>query len=81
MSSALETLRETVASLTEVEAVKALEYIQRLRGGARNRELVNLLGDDPAIRVPDEPWAPLPPVKPVEGAGIPASEQLIRDRR
>ena len=81
MSSALEMLRETVSSLSEAEAAKALEYIQRLRGGARNRELVNLLGDDPAIRVPVEPFAPLPPVEPVEGAGIPASELLIRNRR
>ena len=81
MSNALETLRETVASLSEAEAAKALEYIRRLRGGAPNRELLNLLAGDAAIHVPDEPFAPLPPVKPVQGAGTPASELLIRDRR
>jgi len=81
MSSVRETLRETVASLSETEAARALEYIQRLRGGAPNRQLANLLAGDPAIHVPDEPFAPLPPVTPVQGSGSPASELLIRDRR
>ena len=81
MSRDLETLRETVASLSESEAAKALEYIQRLRDGTRDRELVNLLGGDPAIRLPVEPFVPLPPVKAVKGTGIPASEMLIGNRR
>ena len=81
MSSALETLRETVASLSEAEAAKALEYIQRLRGGPPSGEWIDVLARDPTIRVPDEPFARLPPVEPVQGAGIPASELLIRERR
>lgn len=81
MSSAWETLRETVASLSEAEAAGALDYIRRLRGAETNRPLAALLAGDPSIRLPDRPFAPLPPVEPVRGSGIPASDLLIRDRR
>jgi len=81
MSSAREALRETVECLSETEAAKALEYIQRLRGRALDRELGNLLAGDPAIHVPDEPFAALPLIEPVQGVGIPASQLLVRDRR
>lgn len=81
MGSATETLRDTVASLSEAEAGKALEYIRRLRGEQPERALADLLADDPAIRVPNTPYAPLPAVEPIRGAGIPASELLVRDRR
>jgi hypothetical protein len=81
MGSAWETLRETVASLSETEAVQALDYIRRLRGAETNRPLAALLADDPSIRLPDRPFDPLPPLEPARGSGIPASELLIRDRR
>jgi len=81
VGSAWETLRDTVTSLSEAEAAKALEYVQRLRGGQPERTLDQLLAGDAAIHVPDEPFAPLPPVEPIQGAGMPASELLIRDRR
>lgn len=81
MSTARETLRETVGSLTEAEAAKALEDIQRPRGVARNRDLAALLGDDPAFRLPDEPAIPPPAVEPAAGTGIPASKTLVRNRR
>jgi hypothetical protein len=81
MGSAWETLRETVASLSEAEATKALDYIRRLRGEQPDRGLRDLLAGDPAIHVPSTPFARLPAVEPVRGAGIPASELLVRDRR
>ena len=81
MGSAWQTLRETVASLTEAEAAKALDYIQHLRGERQSRALDHLLAGDPAFHLPDEPRAPLPPVEPIRGMGVPASELLVRDRR
>ncbi len=75
MASSRETLRETVGLLSESDAAKALDYIRRLRA-----EPV-LIASDPSIHLPDEPFAPLPPVQPVRGSGPPASEILIRDRR
>ena len=81
MSSAWETLRETVASLSEAEAARALDYIRRLRGAETNRPLAALLAADPSIHLPVRRFAPLPPVVPVRGSGIPASALLIRDRR
>ena len=81
MSSAWETLREAVASLSEAEADKALDYIRRLRGELPDRELAELLAGDPAIQVPSDAFARLPAVEPVCGTGVPASELLVQDRR
>jgi hypothetical protein len=81
MPSASEVLRETLASLSEADAAKALDYIRQLRGQDPNRALRDLLAGDPAIHLPDRPFAPLPPVEPVRGAGLPASELLVQDRR
>lgn len=81
MGSAWETLRDTLASLSEAEASKALDYIRRLRGDSQERALADLLSDDPTIRLPNAPFAPLPAVEPIHGAGLPASELLMRDRR
>jgi hypothetical protein len=81
MRSTSEVLREAVASLSEAEAAKALDYIRRLRADDQDHVLRDLLSGDPAIHAPDKPFAPLPPVEPVRGAGIPASELLVRDRR
>ena len=81
MGSAWETLRETVASLSEAEATKALDFIRRLRGEQSDRGLRDLLAGDPAIHVPSAPFARLPAVEPIVGAGVPASELLVRDRR
>lgn len=81
MGSAWETLREAVASLTEAEATKTLDYLRRLRGSETTRVVASLLAGDPAFHLPDEPAAPLPPVEPLRGMGIPASKLLIQDRR
>ena len=75
MESSRETLRQTVASLSESDAAKALAYIKSLRTQPA------LVISDPSIHVPDQPFAPLPPIQPVRGTGAPASEILIRDRR
>lgn len=68
-------LRETVASLNEADAAKALAYINSLRTQPA------LVISDPSIHVPDQPFAPLPPVRSIRGSGTPASKTLIRDRR
>lgn len=81
MGSAWEGLRDTVASLSEAEAGKALEYIRRLRGERPEHALAGLLAGDPAIHAPNTPCAPLPVVEPIRGADIPASELLVLDRR
>ena len=81
LGSDWQTLRDTVASLSEAEAGKALEYIRWLRGEKPDRALADLLADDPAIRVPATPYARLPAVEPIRGTGVPASELLVRDRR
>jgi hypothetical protein len=87
MASALETLRETVASLTEAEAAKTLGYIKSLRhlmDSPTEEEaaaLADLLRGDPSIHVPPNAFQPLPPVKRIRGRGMPASELLVRDRR
>jgi hypothetical protein len=81
MASASEKLRETIESLSETEAAKALDYIRSLRREQPNRALGALLSGDPSIHLPAMPYAPLPPIEPVHGSGIPASELLIRDRR
>ena len=81
MGSASEKLRETVESLSETDAAKALDYIRSLREQESNHTVGALLGGDPAIHVPDAPYAPLPPIEPAHGSGIPASELLVRDRR
>jgi hypothetical protein len=78
MDRASEKLRETVESLSEIEAAKALNYIRSLRETPEPD--APLLGD-PAVHMPGAPYAPLPPVEPVHGSGIPASELLVRDRR
>jgi len=81
MGSARETLRDAVASLSEAEASKALEYIRRFRHDDPEREVAELLAGDATIRVPKTPRTPLPAVKPIRGKGTAASELLIRDRR
>lgn len=81
MNSVRETLRSTVASLTDAEATKALDFIKRLRDGHPEPTLAELLADEPAILVPPEPFMPLSALEAIEGSGAPASELLVRDRR
>jgi hypothetical protein len=81
MATASEKLRQTVESLTETEAAQALDYIRSLRRHESNHVANALLSADPSFRVPDSPYAPLPPIEPVHGSGVPASELLLRDRR
>jgi hypothetical protein len=81
MSSARDALHEAVATLNEAEAARALQWIKKMRGAGQRQILVELLAGDPAIHVPEDPFAPLPSIEPLAGDGIPASELLVRDRR
>lgn len=62
MGNAWETLRETVTSLSEVEASLTLEYISRLRAEPTESTLADLLGDDPSIHFPKRPSIAFPPL-------------------
>lgn len=80
MSLAKEHLRKTVERLNSEEATEVLDfarYVRRRRGRPRSWDA---LASDPNFRVPTES-ADFKDVQPLEGAGIPASEQLIKDRR
>ena len=61
MASALETLRATVASLTEAQAAQTLAYIERLRRQAAVQAIVDLLSGNPSIHVPPTALDPRPP--------------------
>ena len=81
MSPVKKTLRQAIESLSDEEARKLLEFANALRVPATASRLRQLFGGDPAFELPPEDSSGFPPVKPVRGTGIPASQLLIRDRR
>ena len=81
MGNACETLREIVTTLSEAEASNTIEYIAQLRAEQPDPILADLFAGAPYIHVPNKPFERLPPVEPIRGSGIPASELLVRDRR
>ena len=81
MGNAIESLREEVGTLSESDAMQALNYIRDLRKPRLGLSLAELLAGDPAIHVPPGPAVPLPAFEPAIVTGIPASELLIQDRR
>jgi len=81
MASAKDTLRQTVETLSEGEALSALAYLRRLRSQSGHAALFERWAAIPELRLPENPDAVFPPVEPAKGTGIPASELLIQDRR
>jgi hypothetical protein len=62
-----------------IEAARTVEFIRRLRGSPESA--VDLLVENPDIRIPPVETRGFAPVEPIRGEGMPASRLLIADRR
>lgn len=78
MNSTIETLRNTIDTLTEEEAAVALAAIEKFK---QQTAFLNRFKNHPEVRVPPGGLKPFPPVEPIVAEGKPAAEILIEDRR
>ena len=81
MGSVKDVLRQSIEKLTEKDARKTMEYVQRLGRRAGPAGVWDLLSENPTIRIPADGPGGFPPFRPIEGTGAPASRLLIEDRR
>ena len=81
MSPTKESLLQTIEALSAAEAQHAIELIRHLKQESDLDYLYDVLGNNPAFRLPARDNPTLEPVEPAETTGIPASKLLLRDRR
>jgi hypothetical protein len=81
MLSVKESLRTTVDSISEEEALRVLAFIEQMRKHPGRSLTLKRLAGDPTFRVPPRKLGAFAKVDPMEGKGIPASQKLLEDRR
>lgn len=81
MSSAKESLHNTIELLNDEEARQILEFVQRIRKKSDVSLTLERLASDPTFKIPSEGVGVFRVIKPIRGKGIPASRLLMEDRR
>jgi hypothetical protein len=81
MPSVKESLRTTVDSISEEEALRVLSFIEQMRKHPMRSSTLKRLAGDPTFKVPPRKLGAFVKVDPMEGKGTPASGLLVEDRR
>ena len=81
MLSVKESLRTTVDSISEEEALRVLSFIEQMRKHPVRSSTLKRLAGDPTFKVPPRKLGAFVKVDPMEGKGTPASQLLVEDRR
>jgi len=81
MLSVKESLRTTVDSISEEEALRVLSFIEQMRKHPVRSSTLKRLAGDPTFKVPPRKLGAFAKVDPMEGKGTPASRLLVEDRR
>ena len=81
MFSVKESLRTTVDSISDEEALRVLAFIEQMRKHPVRSLTLKRLAGDPTFRVPPRKLGAFAKVDPMVGKGIPASQKLLEDRR
>ena len=80
MLSVKESLRTTVDSISEEEALRVLSFIEQMRKHPVRSSTLKRLAGDPTFKVPPRKLGAFVKVDPMEGKGTPASRLLVEDR-
>ncbi len=78
MNSTIETLRNTIDTLTEEEAAAALTAIEQIK---QQSAFLRRFKNHPEVRVPPGGIKPFRPITPIVSEGKPAADILLEDRR
>jgi hypothetical protein len=81
MLSVKESLRSTVDSISDEEALRVLTFIEQMRKHPGRSLTLKRLAGDSTFKVPPRKLGAFAKVDPVEGNGAPASQLLLEDRR
>jgi hypothetical protein len=81
MLSVKESLRTTVDSISDEEALRVLSFIEQMRKHPVRSSTLKRLASDPMFKVPPRKLGAFAKVDPMEGKGAPASRLLVEDRR
>ena len=81
MLSAKDSLRTTVDSISDEEALRVLTFIEQMRKHPARSFTLKRLAADPTFKVPPRKLGAFAKVDPLEGKGAPASQLLLEDRR
>ncbi len=81
MFSVKESLRTTVDSISDEEALRVLSFIEQMRKYPVRSSTLKRLAGDPTFKVPPCKLGAFAKVDPMEGKGAPASRLLVEDRR
>jgi hypothetical protein len=81
MLSVKESLRATVDSISDEEALRVLTFIEQMRKHPVRSVTLKRLAGDPTFKVPPRKLGAFAKVDPMEGEGVSASRLLVEDRR
>jgi hypothetical protein len=81
MFSVKESLRTTVDSISDEEALRVLAFIEQIRKHPVRSLTLKRLAGDPTFKVPPRKLGAFAKVDPMEGKGASASQMLLEDRR
>ena len=81
MLSVKESLRTTVDSISDEEALMVLSFIEQMRKHPVRSSTLKRLASDPTFKVPSRKLGSFVKVDPMDGKGVPASRLLLEDRR
>ena len=80
MLSVKESLRTTVDSISEEEALRVLSFIERMRKHPVRSSTLKRLAGDPTFKVSPRKLGAFVKVNPMESKGAPASRPLVADQ-
>jgi hypothetical protein len=81
MLSVKESLRATVDSINDEEALRVLAFIEQMRKHPVGSVTLKRMAGDPTFKVPPRKLGGFAKIDPMEGKGAPASQLLLEDRR